>query len=433
MRLRVARRGTARVRFPPGSRDQQAQQGRHRDAQRGRRCRERTRHDHRRSRAQHASAEPAEAREKVTMNDSDRFLQATASETSRPRAVNPQTGAEQSWQRASNYAAPLDSPHGLIKWQLRELVKGISLRPDLARMLLTGAAIEDNAKADEIIAAAHATAGIDAKANNGTAVHAALSRSFLGHEVPQEYLPHISAFVAELRRNGLEPVATEVQVLCVKLGVIGHTDWVVRTPDNRHLILDVKTGRLGDGRKFSIQCTAYAAAEHIDDGKNGWAPIPFEIDQTEAILAHVDPETGATSLYRVDLVLGLYGATLAERVRDWDKITVLSPYVPAHPAITALQPQRVANRGTVESEAVSAPFEPRGAQGVSASSSPVQVAKAPTGPATSEHPVFSSAHQQTFSSETALEQAHAAPPQTGLIEGTRQTIESEFDELMVAK
>lgn len=279
------------------------------------------------------------------MNDSDTFFdrerKPSRSETSRPRAVNPRTGMEQSWQQASNYAAPLDSPHGLITWKLRELVKGISLRTDLARMLLTGAAIEDNAKADEIIADALAVMATAAKANEGTAVHSALSRSFLGHEVPSEYMPHVRAFAAELKRNGLTPVATEVTTLCVALGVLGHTDWVVKTVDGRYLILDVKTGKLGDAkRKFAVQCKAYAGAEYIRDveGVDPWSPIPWKIDQTEAILAHVDPETGATALYRVDLVLGLYGATLAERVRDWSKIEVLAPYVPVHHAVPQVTP-----------------------------------------------------------------------------------------------
>lgn len=271
------------------------------------------------------------------MNDSDNFFGSARTpqdDASRPRAVNPRTGQVQDWQRASNYAAPLDNPHGLIKWKMRELIKGISLRPDLARLLLTGAAIEDNAKADQIIEQAHAAVAIDSKANEGTAVHAALSRSFLGHEVPSEYEQHIRSFAAELQRNGLTPVATEVRLLCVLLGVLGHTDWIVKTADGRYLILDVKTGKLGDAkRKFSVQCKAYAGAEYIDDGNGGWAPIPFTIDQTEAILAHVDPQTGATALYRVDLVLGFYGATLAERARDWHKIEVLSPYTPVHPSI----------------------------------------------------------------------------------------------------
>jgi hypothetical protein len=248
--------------------------------------------------------------------------------------VNPLTGQEQSWQRASNYAAPLDNPHGLIRWQLRALVMGLSMRQDLARMLLTGAVINDKDKADEVIASALTAAETDSAANEGTAVHSALSRSFLGHEVPAEYVPHVAAFAAELHRNGLAPVATEVRMLCVSLGVIGHTDWIVRTQDGRHLILDVKTGKFGDAkRKFAIQCKAYAGAEYIDDGKGGWIPVPFALDQTEAVLAHVDPITGATALYRVDLVLGLYGATLAERVRDWNKIEVLSPYTPVHHAI----------------------------------------------------------------------------------------------------
>jgi len=292
------------------------------------------------------------------MNDSDSFFGSAPIYESRPRSVNPRTGKEQSWQRASNYAAPLDNPHGLIKYQLRELVKGLSLRPDLARMLLTGAAIEDNGKADEIIAQAHSAVALDAKANNGTAAHAALSRSFLGHTTVGEYMPHVNAFAAELKRNGLTPVATEVKILNTLLGVEGHTDWVVKTADGRYLVLDVKTGKLGDAkRKFAVQCKAYGGADFIDDGKNGWIPIPFEIDQTEAILAHLDPETGATALYRVDLVLGLYGATLAQRVRDWHKIEVLSPYVPVHHAIPTtgtLHPEHVESRGTVSQQAVTA-------------------------------------------------------------------------------
>lgn len=273
------------------------------------------------------------------MNDSDSFFGSAKSaedSASRPRAVNPKTGQVQDWQRASNYAAPLDNPHGLIKWKMRELIKGISLRPDLARMLLTGAAIEDNAKADEIIATAHAAVAIDAKANEGTAVHAALSRSFLGQQVQPEYSQHVQAFAAELQRNGLTPVATELTLLNTTLDGLGHVDWVVRTADGRHLVLDVKTGKLGDAkRKFAVQCKVYAGADYALrlSPANSPEPIPFTIDQTEAILAHVDPHTGATALYRVDLVLGFYGATLAERVRDWHKIEVLSPYTPVHPSI----------------------------------------------------------------------------------------------------
>lgn len=270
------------------------------------------------------------------MNDSDKFFQdgPVSGTRSRPKAVNPTTGREQSWQTASNYAAPLDNPHGLITWKLRELIKGLSMRPDLARMLLTGAVIDDKDKADDIIAAAHAVAEIDAKANDGTSVHAALSRSFLRLETPEEYSSHIQAFADALRRNGLEPVATEVSLMNTALGSLGHADWIVRTADGRYLVLDVKTGSIRDARKFAVQCKVYAGADFLlPRGSNTYAPIPWRIDQTEAVLAHVDPSTGATALYRVDLVLGVYGASLAERVRDWGKINVLGPYTPAHPSI----------------------------------------------------------------------------------------------------
>ena len=311
------------------------------------------------------------------MNDSDSFFGAArpSGEESRPRAVNPRTGAEQSWQRASNYASPLDNPHGLIKWKMRELVKGLSLRPDLARMLLTGAVIEDNAKADELIEQAHNAMALDAKANNGTAVHAALSRSFLGHETPPEYLPHVQAFAAELRRNGLKPRCTEITLMNTQLGSLGHVDWIVETEDGRFLVLDVKTGKLGDAkRKFAVQCKVYAGADYmtgpdIADGKT-FVPVPYRLDQNEAVLAHVDPDTGATALYRVDLRLGFYGAVLAENVRNWNKIEVLAPYVPVHHAVVgrievteprpasaaqALAPQRVSTQGTISRTEIESP------------------------------------------------------------------------------
>lgn len=343
------------------------------------------------------------------MNDSDKFFEnGNGASASRPRAVNPLTGKEQSWQRASNYAAPLDDPHGLIRWKNRELIKGLSQRPDLARMLLTGAVIEDNAKADEVVAAAHAVQAIDAKANEGTAVHAALSGSFLGMPIVEEYRPHITAFAETLRRNGLKPVATECEFLNTKLGVLGHVDWIVETTDGRFLVLDVKTGKLGDSkRKFAVQCVCYAHSDFMDNGSTGWIPIPFKIDPDEAILAHVDPETGATALYRVDLVLGIYGARLAEQVREWHKIEVLSPYTPVHPSIPSATPAGIASLAHVPAELVKTP-EPAGQVGA----------------------VYSSAHQQTFPSETALEQAHENQSSPQVETSPKASPERTFDELM---
>lgn len=357
------------------------------------------------------------------MNDSDSFFsKGGAASESRPRAVNPKTGQEQSWQRASNYAAPLDNPHGLITWKLRELVMGISQRPDLARMLLTGAVISDNAKADEVIAQAHAVQAIDAKANEGTAVHAALSGSFLGMPIVEEYRPHITAFAETLRRNGLKPVATEVEFLNTKLGVLGHVDWIVETTDGRFLVLDVKTGKLGDSkRKFAVQCVCYAHSDFMDNGSTGWIPIPFKIDPDEAILAHVDPETGATALYRVDLVLGFYGATLAERVREWSKTEVLSPYTPHPGAPTSLAAH-------VETAVTQRPLD--STNQAAQAGSPTAPTASPTEPAGQVGAVYSSAHQQTFPSETALEQAHENQSSPQVETSPKASPERTFDELM---
>ena len=245
-------------------------------------------------------------------------------EPSRPKFVDPRTGVERSWQRASNFAAPLESPFGLIKHRTRQLVRGLNKRIDLARMLLTGAVVAD--KADEVIDTALSAAEDEAAANNGTAVHAALGLCDLGREVPQEYQQHAASYVAELRRYGLRPVAVEQRVLNTRLGATGTFDRVYVTDSGRYVIGDIKTGSLSHPHKFAVQCVVYADADYIvgPDGKA--EPMPWRLDTNTAVLVHVDPETGATSVYGVPLQVARYGASLAEQVRSFQRMDVLVPF-----------------------------------------------------------------------------------------------------------
>lgn len=245
-------------------------------------------------------------------------------EPSRPKFVNPKTGTEQSWQRASNFAAPLESPFGLIKHKTRQVVRGLNKRIDLARMLLTGAVVDD--KVDEIIDTALSAAEDEASANNGTAVHAALGLCDLGREVPAEYAPHAQAYVAELRRYGLRPAAVEQRVLNTRLGATGTFDRVYVTDSGRYVIGDIKTGSLSYPHKFAVQCVVYADADYIVDPDGKTEPVPWDVDRNTAVLVHVDPETGATSVYGVPLQVARYGASLAEQVRAFQRMDVLLPF-----------------------------------------------------------------------------------------------------------
>lgn len=295
------------------------------------------------------------------MNAEDFFATPEAREPSRPRAVNPLTGKEQSWTRASNYAAALDNPHGLIKWQLRELVRGLALRPDLTRMILAGVPLEDDAKSkvDEIIDKAHGAAAIDTKANDGTAIHAALSRSWVHgiDTVAEEFHSYVRAFAAALKEYGLKPVATEQTVLNTRRDSRGTFDWAFQESDGAIAIGDVKSGKLDAAkRKFAVQCANYAEADFVLHTDGSASPIPWELRTSYAVLVHIDPETAAVSVYKLDLLLGQYGAELAEKVRQWHTLDPMSPYSP--PVV----PSRLPAAAKVEVVGTALPSKPASAE-----------------------------------------------------------------------
>jgi hypothetical protein len=277
------------------------------------------------------------------------------SEPSRPKYVNPRTGEVQSWQRASNFAAPLDNPFGLTRHHGRQIVRGFNVRADLARMALTGAI--DGDKVDEVITTALTAAESEAKANNGTAVHAALQLCDTGADVPEEYWPHARGYVAELKRWGLRPVAVEQRILNTRLGATGSFDRVYVTDSGRYLIGDIKTGRVDHAHKFAVQCEVYAGADfvvHETGGASTAEPIPWNLDQDAALLIHVDPDTGATAVYEVPLRVARWGAALAEQVRAFQRTDVLLPYsgAPSGPLAEQLRREAVqaADGGTVQHE-----------------------------------------------------------------------------------
>lgn len=252
-------------------------------------------------------------------------------EPARPKAVNPRTGQEQSWTRASTFASALKNPHGLIKWKLRDLVMGLSQRPDLCRMLLAGTPIEDKVKADEIISQAIGMMAPEAKANEGTAAHTALVRSWVHQdEAPEpEFLPLVTAFARALKEHGLTPKAAEQRVLNLAYNSMGSLDWVFEEANGVFVIGDVKTGKLDEAkREFAVQLAQYDGAEFVVHEDGTVEPIPWPLAHSHAVLVHIDLEHGnAVSVYRVDLNIGRHGAALAEMVRGWAKLDPLTPYV----------------------------------------------------------------------------------------------------------
>lgn len=250
---------------------------------------------------------------------------------------DPATGEQRSWTRASNLGAALADRFGLERYNLRQLVRGLNLRPDLTRLLV--AAVEvDNAKADEVVSQALEAAAAGASANVGTAVHEVHARVDAGLEVPAEEEGVAQAYRACLQRYGLRPLYREVRVINRALGVAGRLDALYEESDGQVVLGDVKTTEHLDlaAREFAAQLAAYATADAVEIDGKWWliddVPLPIRTDY--ALVFHVSRDTGAVSLYRLDLRLGAYAANLAAQVREWrTRRDLLLPYVPPAPIL----------------------------------------------------------------------------------------------------
>jgi hypothetical protein len=244
-------------------------------------------------------------------------------------------GDQHSYQTASNFGFPLADQFGLNKWRMRQLLTGVAMRPDLQALLATMDTAEpDRGKLDEVIDTALQVAGTTADANRGTAVHSVLQAADEGKAYPPEYSSYVDYYREALAHFGLRVVLTERLVVAPELGAAGRLDRVFEEADGTLVIGDVKTsGRLDLGaHEISVQLAVYQGASHVrgDDGKS-WISLRDgrRVRDDYAIVVHVDKDTGAVAMYRVDLIIGRHGANLAEQVRGWRKSgPVLLPYVP---------------------------------------------------------------------------------------------------------
>lgn len=279
----------------------------------------------------------------------------------RYRLPHPVTGVEQSWTRATTHAELPEDAFAITRWQLRQLLLGLSRRTDLLRLVESWHEDPGHAALDEVIKTAHEVAGNDAKANLGTAVHGVLQQvdqswnpcwsdgvAPPGVDIPEWAAACVSSYVKELTRHGLQPIPTmtERRVVNLALGCAGTLDSLYTEADGTVVLGDKKTGRLDyPERKHAIQLSVYAAADYMltDAGP----PIDLRsvgIRQDYAVLVHVDPESGTCTIYRVDLRRGQYGANLASDVRQWRRERhLMLPYVAPNgiaPAAIGLQESR---------------------------------------------------------------------------------------------
>lgn len=243
-------------------------------------------------------------------------------------------GQEKSWTRATTFAATLAEQYGLRIWKERQVVWGLSRRPDLLTMATTIAGPEDKKALGAIVDDAHVAAGTDAKANRGTAIHlacAAAERGAYG-QVPAEFQKHVSRYLEAVRGAGLTIVPDWVErtVIVPQYEVAGTADNFVRCPDGRVRVLDKKTGRLDySDTEFAVQMALYANAKAMRNfDTNTYEPMPENLATDYAILANIDPESGHCELQRVNIAWGWTWARTCAEVRDIRQTKhVITPHI----------------------------------------------------------------------------------------------------------
>lgn len=214
--------------------------------------------------------------------------------------------------------------------------------------------------ADLIAGQAQDLAKMRLAADRGTHTHALTEDHDGGHDwlaraeagedlgIPTEVQQAlVAAWRSMLEREGVEVLAAEATVVDDGWRLAGTLDRIVRTskplgfvlpggevatiPAGTVLILDIKSGkakRRQDGtllywQGYSVQIASYAKSVPYDLATEQRGAWPFEIDQTHALIAHIDVaqaiETGEAvcELIYVDLAQGRAAGELVVAAKAW--------------------------------------------------------------------------------------------------------------------
>lgn len=266
----------------------------------------------------------------------------------------------------SGYGKQIENTYNLAKWNERQIILGLGMDQELAEKCATLSASnpEDQAfrdAADEVVALAKKVAKANLAADRGTHAHLLtedhdaerdwISRALAGEDLglsPEVQQSLINAWKTTLERDGLEILASEVA--CVDDGwrLAGTLDRIARCtkslrfrlvtgeivviPAGTVLVLDIKSGKRRTDRDgtvmywggYAIQIAAYAKSVPYDLDTESRGAWEWPIDQTHALIAHLDvlgalDGNPSCELVYVDLVAGReHGGRCVFDARAWE-------------------------------------------------------------------------------------------------------------------
>lgn len=277
----------------------------------------------------------------------------------RPYIIPEGGGKPKAYTRATTLAGTTEDTYALGKWLQRQAALGFVDRPDL--ILAVAAARDDRQRLDEICEAAIEASKANAAATVGTAVHALTEVIDRGGElpvVPAAYQADLDAYRAATAN--LRPVHIEQMVVLDDIEVAGTPDRIVEIPDGRHVVADIKTGKIDYGsQKIAIQLALYAHGRGYDVTTGARFDLP-PVDQERAIVVHLPAGTGQAELHWIDIAAGWEAVDLAVRTRTWRKrrglltpcelAPDLAALIATAPSVEALERLYHANTGSWTAE-----------------------------------------------------------------------------------
>lgn len=250
----------------------------------------------------------------------------------RPLITPPGGGKPEPYVRISTLAKTLDDKTALAKWMCRQTAIGLAQRPDLVS--LVGASADNKKTVGDAVEQAMAAAKSDQAANIGTTLHALTEAYDGGTYDPQFVTPEmhtdVTAYAVAMEKIKID--AVEVFIVVDDLKAAGTFDRIVTLPDGRRMVADIKTGqsepKYPHGATTQIALYAHGTPYHPETGR-AQALADLGVSQTEGLLIHLPAGTGTCDLYILDLEVGWALATVASKVREFQKAKPITPYSPA--------------------------------------------------------------------------------------------------------
>ncbi|WP_280427185.1 hypothetical protein [Nocardia brasiliensis] len=238
--------------------------------------------------------------------------------------------------RMSGISASLDTKAGLVDWAAAQAAVGVLLDKAAASQIATlineydgdpwgkgddgsGHSGKDRLKA--AVEQARTTAGQHVASSAGTEFHKIGELINQGVE-PRLVQHHLKPLVAEYKSAvaRLDFMKQELFVVHDELQRAGSLDYLVRLPDGRVMVADLKTGRWDVRYPMSVttQVAGYGTAVVYDQATGARTPLHPDLDSTTGLLVHfpIMTEGARVRFYELDLLLGLRAARVAREIDD---------------------------------------------------------------------------------------------------------------------